>query len=38
VHNHNKDGAMPFTRNASGNPDAYYEPNSFNDTPGRIRP
>ena len=30
VHNYNKDGAMRFTRNDSGNPDAYYEPNSFN--------
>jgi catalase len=29
VHNYNKDGAMRFTRNDSGNPDAYYEPNSF---------
>ena len=30
VHNYNKDGAMRFTRNDTGNPDAYYEPNSFN--------
>jgi len=30
VHNYNKDGAMRFTRNDSGNPDAYYGPNSFN--------
>ena len=29
VHNYNKDGAMRFFRNDSGNPDAYYEPNSF---------
>jgi catalase len=30
VPNNNKDGAMQFTRNDSCNPDAYYEPNSFN--------
>jgi catalase len=30
VHNYNKDGAMLFTCNDSGNPDPYYEPNSFN--------
>ena len=30
VHNYNKDGAMRFFRNDSGDPDAYYEPNSFN--------
>jgi len=30
MHNYNKDGAMRFTRNDTGNPDAYYEPNSFN--------
>ncbi len=30
VRNYNKDGAMRFFRNDSGNPDAYYEPNSFN--------
>ncbi len=29
VHHYNKDGAMRFFRNDSGNPDAYYEPNSF---------
>ncbi len=29
VHNYNKDGVMRFFRNDSGNPDAYYEPNSF---------
>ncbi|HTU32554.1 MAG TPA: catalase [Candidatus Acidoferrum sp.] len=29
VHNYNRDGAMRFFRNDSGNPDAYYEPNSF---------
>jgi len=30
VHNYNKDGQMRFFRNDSGNPDAFYEPNSFN--------
>jgi catalase len=30
VHNYNKDGAMRFFRNDSGNADAFYEPNSFN--------
>ena len=30
MHNYNKDGAMRFFSNDSGNPDAYYEPNSFN--------
>jgi catalase len=30
VHNYNKDGAMRFTDNNTKNPDAYYEPNSFN--------
>ena len=30
LHNYNKDGAMRFFRNDSGNPDAYYSPNSFN--------
>jgi catalase len=29
VHNYNKDGAMRFFDNNTGNPDAYYEPNSF---------
>jgi catalase len=29
VHHYHKDGAMRFFRNDSGNPDAYYEPNSF---------
>lgn len=29
VHNYHKDGAMRFFPNGSGNPDAYYEPNSF---------
>jgi catalase len=29
VHNYHKDGAMRFFRNDTGNPDAYYEPNSF---------
>ncbi len=29
VNNYNKDGVMRFFRNDSGNPDAYYEPNSF---------
>lgn len=29
VHNYHKDGAMRFFKNDSGNPDAYYEPNSF---------
>jgi catalase len=30
VHHYNKDGAMRFYDNNSANPDAYYEPNSFN--------
>jgi catalase len=30
VHNYNKDGAMRFFDNNTKNPDAYYEPNSFN--------
>jgi catalase len=29
VHTYAKDGPMRFTPNGSGNPDAYYEPNSF---------
>lgn len=29
VHHYRKDGAMRFFRNDTGNPDAYYEPNSF---------
>jgi catalase len=29
VNHYNKDGSMRFFRNDSGNPDAYYEPNSF---------
>ncbi|MCB9705032.1 MAG: catalase [Myxococcales bacterium] len=29
VHHYHKDGAMRFFRNDGGNPDAYYEPNSF---------
>lgn len=29
VHHYHKDGAMRFFRNDTGNPDAYYEPNSF---------
>jgi catalase len=29
VAHYHKDGAMRFFRNDSGNPDAYYEPNSF---------
>jgi catalase len=29
VHHYHKDGTMRFFRNDSGNPDAYYEPNSF---------
>ncbi|MEX0693245.1 MAG: catalase [Rhodospirillales bacterium] len=29
VHHYHKDGQMRFTRNDSGSPDAYYEPNSF---------
>ena len=29
VHNYHKDGAMRFFPNGSNNPDAYYEPNSF---------
>ena len=30
VHHYHKDGAMRFFENDTGNPDAYYEPNSFN--------
>jgi len=30
VHHYHKDGAMRFFRNDTGNPDAFYEPNSFN--------
>ncbi len=30
VHNYNKDGAMRFFDNNGKNPDAFYEPNSFN--------
>ena len=30
LHHYHKDGAMRFFRNDTGNPDAYYEPNSFN--------
>lgn len=30
VHHYHKDGAMRFFRNDTGNPDAYYEPNSMN--------
>lgn len=29
VHHYHKDGSMRFFQNDSGNPDAYYEPNSF---------
>jgi catalase len=29
VHHYHKDGPMRFFQNDSGNPDAYYEPNSF---------
>lgn len=29
VHHYHKDGAMRFFRNDTGNPNAYYEPNSF---------
>jgi catalase len=30
VHNYHKDGPMRFFEPATGNPDAFYEPNSFN--------
>ncbi len=30
VHHYHKDGAMRFFRNDTGNPDAYYEPNTMN--------
>ena len=30
VHHYHKDGSMRFFKNDTGNPDAYYEPNSFN--------
>ncbi|OYW82991.1 MAG: hypothetical protein B7Z26_01820, partial [Asticcacaulis sp. 32-58-5] len=29
VHHYHKDGAMRFFQNDTGNPDVYYEPNSF---------
>jgi catalase len=29
VHHYHKDGSMRFFRNDTGNPDAFYEPNSF---------
>ena len=29
VHHYHKDGSMRFFKNDTGNPDAYYEPNSF---------
>ena len=29
VHHYHKDGAMRFFKNDTGNPDAFYEPNSF---------
>ena len=29
VHHYHKDGAMRFFKNDTGNPDVYYEPNSF---------
>ena len=29
VHHYHKDGAMRFFQNDTGNPDAYYEPNSM---------
>ena len=34
VHHYHKDGAMRFFQNDTGNPDVYYEPNSFGG-PGR---
>ena len=30
VHHYHKDGSMRFFQNDTGNPDAYYEPNSLN--------
>jgi catalase len=36
VHHYHKDGPMRFFAPLTGNPDAYYEPNSF-DGPARIR-
>lgn len=30
MHHYHKDGAMRFFENGNSNPDAYYEPNSFN--------
>ncbi|TQS73030.1 catalase [Rhodobacteraceae bacterium] len=33
VHNYHKDGSMRFFRNDSGNPDAYYAPNQYEDAP-----
>jgi catalase len=30
MHHYHKDGAMRFFKNDTGNPDAYYEPNSLN--------
>jgi catalase len=32
VHHYHKDGAMRFFGTSTGNPDAYYEPNSFADS------
>ncbi len=34
VNHYHKDGSMRFFRNDRGNPDAYYEPNSFNGPTG----
>ncbi|GGB02967.1 catalase [Allosediminivita pacifica] len=33
VHHYHKDGAMRFFRNDTGNPNAYYEPNQYEDAP-----
>jgi catalase len=41
VHHYHKDGPMRFFRNDTGNPDAYYEPNSFDgptEDPGVMEP
>ena len=33
VHHYHKDGRLRFFQNDNGNPDAYYEPNSYADAP-----
>ena len=33
MHHYHKDGSMRFFQNDTGNPDAYYEPNTMDDSP-----